>query len=153
MMIRPLSIMKLSKQIRLGISLILCVILIYSGTEKLLNVDSFIINLGKSGYIKTNLVIIVAYTIIILELLIGLFIIFLNDKKFPFIMSTVLFVGFLIYNIVLYNTSNNYDCGCSKLLESLSYSEHLFLVYALIVISLFNTFDWSGLVFKFFRSR
>lgn len=116
-----------------GISLLL----LYTGVEKLLAFDSFLIKIAKSELFPNYTVSAVAVSVILLEIVSSILLFFLPFKRLTLIFSLIIFVFFLLYNIMLYWIGANYDCACSKIFESLSFSQHLVFLSFLIIGLLF----------------
>lgn len=111
--------------LREALGLMFSVILIYTGIIKFNNLEAFYSTLWKSNLFHSDFLIsVIAFGLPVLELILGVLLLF---KKLQRVLSIVvygLFSLFLGYSILLYSFNIN-SCGCGGFFSFLDMREHL----------------------------
>lgn len=111
----------------------------YSGIDKLLHFDNFIVNIGRSPFAPSEFLTEIAVCIIMIEIGLSLL---LFSKKFRklslFLLSCLSFI-FSIYIILMITYSPNLPCSCGGIVNFLNWNEHLALTIYLTLSSIYAT--------------
>uniref|UniRef100_UPI0040481DD9 MauE/DoxX family redox-associated membrane protein n=1 Tax=Roseivirga sp. TaxID=1964215 RepID=UPI0040481DD9 len=105
----------------------------YSGFFKVMNFESFQLNLLKTGFFNNFSIKIIPFFIPILEFSICLLLIF--KTKTGVFLTIFTLLGFTVYIILLNLTGNYSECGCGGLINNLSFPAHLGFNLFLTILS------------------
>lgn len=114
--------------------LLLSIIVFFSYTmiNKATNMTAFLLNIAKTGIFPVDLIDIVAYSALLIELSCIVLLIF-NEKR-GIQASLLMMITFTLYIVVLY-LKNRYEvCGCGGILNGLPFLPHLSINLLIIVI-------------------
>lgn len=115
------------------ISFIISVFFIYTGIFKLINPESFILNISKTGFFNEKLIPYLPYIIGFFELIIAVLI--LTRMFIGQLFFTITMIVFSFY-ITYLNNNNLYEvCGCGGILNGLSYNNHLLINLIFLTLS------------------
>ncbi len=114
----------------------LILFLTYVFVNKVIDIPAFNSNIFKTGLYSSEVAKIMAYLVLIIELLNILFLLF--SKKKGLFISLGMFLIFTIY-ITFLNFTNRYEvCGCGGVLNGLSFEKHLFINLGLVILTLIS---------------
>ena len=121
----------------------LIIFLSYTFLNKVLNYDSFIINIAKTGVFKNWMVDVAAFYALISELLCIVFLVF--NERIGIFVSLLVILSYTIYLSYL-GFNNIYEvCGCGGILNSLPFYWHLIINLLLITLLLYlNSIRWKN---------
>ncbi|MCP1995015.1 MauE/DoxX family redox-associated membrane protein [Flavobacterium sp. HSC-61S13] len=114
------------------VSSFLIIFFSYTAANKFLNLDDFKFNLIKTGLFKDDILPLVAYAAIGMELLCVALLIW--RRKLGMTISLVMMILFTIYIIYLQLSGRYEVCGCGGILNGLKYEYHL--IINMIIIAL-----------------
>jgi uncharacterized membrane protein YphA (DoxX/SURF4 family) len=127
---------KMKKQIILEIICLLYVLLfVYAAVNKLIDVEKFQIQIGKSPLL-TPFASWVAWTIPITEILISILLVIPKSRLVGLYASFSLMVMFTAYIVAILNFSSYVPCSCGGVLEKLGWTEHLIFNIAFVLLAL-----------------
>lgn len=115
------------------IGILFIILFVYAATSKLLAIEQFKIQLGKSPFISIYASWMVWMIPVIELLIVGLFI-FQKHLLVAFYSSFTLMTLFTIYIFLVLNFSDSIPCACGGVLQTLSWMEHL--VFNIIFVAL-----------------
>lgn len=96
---------------------------VYTGGYKMMNIEAFQFNIGRTGIFPENIINTVSYAIIIFESLVIFSLLFKPD--FGVYVYTFAMGMFTVYIIYLYSTNRYEVCGCGGILNGLKFQYHL----------------------------
>lgn len=105
----------------------------YTLMNKLLNIQSFQMNIAKTGVFSNTLIYVVSYLTLFIEFISILFLVF--TKKAGLIFTFFMFSIFTIYIGYLRFFDKYEICGCGGILNGLSFNIHLLINIGLITIT------------------
>lgn len=112
------------------------VFLSYTTFNKLQNIESFQMNLTKTGFFPQKIIPVFSYIVITAEFLTVLMLIFY--KNIGLKIAGLMFLTFTIYISLLQALGKYEVCGCGGILNGLSYKYHitinLFLIFSTLLI-------------------
>ncbi|MDD7530997.1 MAG: hypothetical protein PUK16_08680 [Prevotellaceae bacterium] len=114
--------------------LLLSVIVFFSYTmiNKATNMTAFVLNIAKTGIFPVDLIDIVAYSALLLEL--SCIVLLIYNEKRGIQSSLLMMVIFTLYIVVLY-LKNRYEvCGCGGILNGLPFLPHLSINLFIIIV-------------------
>jgi uncharacterized membrane protein YphA (DoxX/SURF4 family) len=144
---------KLVPIIRTLICYLFITLFIYAAVTKLMDFETFQIQLGQSPLLA-SFAIPISYGIIVIELVTALLLMFDRFRKLALQFSLLLMVMFTTYIIIILNFTPFTPCSCGGVLEKLGWTEHLifnivFVGLALIGIKLTTSnFIWKTYIFQ-----
>lgn len=131
--------MKLSTPIKNNIVTVIgylyVLLFVYAAVSKLLDVETFQVQLGQSPLLSAfaNWV---AWGVVIGELLITGLLLFDKTKQIGFFLAFAMMVMFTTYIIIILNFSSYVPCSCGGILEKMGWTEHLIFNSCFIVLAL-----------------
>lgn len=96
----------------------------YASISKIMDFENFQIQIGQSPLLSAYAGI-VSYSVIIVEILISLLLIFERTRISALYAATALMSAFTIYIYLILNYSDFVPCSCGGILEDLGWTEHL----------------------------
>lgn len=105
----------------------------YTLINKAINVTAFTLNIAKTGIIPAKLVDFVAFSVLLVELLCIILMLFKEKRGIQ--LSLLMMVMFTVYILILYTGGRYEVCGCGGILNGLHFFPH-FLINVLIIILL-----------------
>ncbi len=108
---------------------------VYAAVSKLIDIDTFKIQLGQSPLLSAFAGWI-SWAVIISELLIALLLLFDKTKFIGQFLAYILMVMFTTYIVIILNFSSFVPCSCGGILEKLGWSEHLIFNISFIILSI-----------------
>lgn len=128
---------KLSMQIRGVLAILIALVLFYTAIDKLGHFQLFRGTLKESTWLWIRAdAVFMSWLIPIVELSIVFLLVFPNSRTIGFISAMILFLVFAFYIGSIWFTGKRVPCGCSLLIERLSFKNHLWLNLGLALISL-----------------
>src|SRR5690606_3589570 len=125
----------LKKEIIIKIICYLYVLLfVYAATSKLLDIETFQVQLGQSPLLSAYADMIV-WAIPISEIVIASFLCFKKSKVIGLYAFYFLMIMFTAYIIIILNFTSYTPCSCGGVLEKLGWIEHLYFNLAFIILS------------------
>ncbi|WP_408582583.1 MauE/DoxX family redox-associated membrane protein, partial [Myroides odoratimimus] len=109
---------------------------VYAAISKLITFEAFQVQLTQSPLLSAYANII-AYLVIIVELVIALLLSLKQTKTLGLYLSYGLMVAFTIYIYLILNYSDFIPCSCGGILEKMGWSEHLWFNVMVCVVGLF----------------
>jgi hypothetical protein len=117
-----------------AISIILVVLFVYAALSKIMDFETFRVQLGKSPLLALMSGLI-AYVVPTAELLISLLLVFSRTRLIGFYSSLMLLFLFTAYLIAILNFSYYVPCSCGGILQGMSWRTHIFFNLGFIVLS------------------
>ena len=114
---------------------VIIVFISYTLMNKLLQVESFQLNIAKTGVFSNHIIKPISYFILIIETISIVLLIFF--KKQGILYSLIMFITFTLYIIYLYFLKKYEVCGCGGVLNGLSFEKHLLINVSLIFLTIF----------------
>ncbi|MTG98796.1 hypothetical protein GJV76_11755 [Myroides sp. BIT-d1] len=121
------------------ISYFYILLFVYAAISKLITFEAFQVQLTQSPLLSAYANII-AYLVIIVELVIALLLSLKQTKTLGLYLSYGLMVAFTIYIYLILNYSDFIPCSCGGILEKMGWTEHLWfniIVSLLVLVALF----------------
>jgi hypothetical protein len=115
---------------------ILLFLWIYSFAIKVRNIEAFKLKLARSPIIHQDWILILSYTITILELCAIFLLCFSKLRDWGLYLSFFLLSLFTIYLIILINHPGYSPCGCAGIFEALPLSAHILLNIFVMILNL-----------------
>lgn len=129
------------------VSLLYIVLFVYAAVSKLLDFQTFKVQLGQSPLLSAyaNWV---AYSIPSIELIIAILLITIRFRYIALLASFGLMVMFSVYITIILNYSSFIPCSCGGILSQMNWKDHLifniiFMLIALIAIALYKKTETS----------
>lgn len=116
--------------------------LCYTASNKLVNIESFRINLIKTSLFSVDLAKYFSYVVIVLEAIIILILFF--NKKIGLLLFSFTIAIFTVYISYLRFKGFYEVCGCGGILNGLRYKYHLAINLFLIISSLLSFFIFNS---------
>lgn len=110
-------------------------LIFHSTIEKLIDFNNFTLSVIKTDILASNYSLLLSYLVVILEI-ITLISIFINEKVF-LLFTTLLFLIFSNYIILLRLFDKYSSCGCGGFINTLGFNLHLTLNLTIFIISYF----------------
>lgn len=117
------------------VSLLFILLFVYAAVSKLLDFETFQIQLGQFSLLSTFAEWI-AWGVILIEIFIALLLFFENTRLLGLYMSFFLMILFTVYVFVIINFATYVPCSCGGVLEALGWKDHLIFNVFLMVIAL-----------------
>lgn len=115
----------------------LIIFISYTLWNKLLKIESFQINIAKTGVFSEKFTYIISYITLIIEAISILLLVFFKNKGLKY--TSIMLIIFTIY-ISFLRILNKYEvCGCGGVLNGLSFNIHLIINISLIIITHYLT--------------
>ncbi|WP_321345224.1 MauE/DoxX family redox-associated membrane protein [uncultured Draconibacterium sp.] len=108
---------------------------VYSGISKLLDYETFTVQLAQSPLLSAYAGII-APAVIGLELVLALLLIPKNTRLIGLYASLFLMVAFTIYIYLILNYSDFVPCSCGGIIEKMNWTEHMIFNIAFVILAL-----------------
>ncbi len=116
-----------------GVANLFIVLFVYAAVSKLLDFETFRVQLAQSPLLSAYAGII-AWLVPGVEIMIALFLILPRFRNFALYASFFLMVMFTTYIYIILNFSDFIPCSCGGILEDLSWSQHL--IFNIVIIAL-----------------
>jgi hypothetical protein len=107
----------------------------YTLMNKVLIFDSFLLNISKTGIFPHNLVYLIAYTAILMEV-VAIFLL-LTKKKYGLCFLLGMMFVFTVYIAALFILRRYEVCGCGGILNGLKFEYHLVINMIIMFITLY----------------
>jgi uncharacterized membrane protein YphA (DoxX/SURF4 family) len=124
----------LKKIIPFAVSIFFVILFCYAAISKVLDFENFQVQISASPLLNRSLQFL-AYTIIIVEVLIAGLLCYRKTRNIGLIGSFVLMLVFTGYIVLIMNTSDNLPCSCGGILEKMSWHQHLYFNIGCFVLS------------------
>lgn len=106
------------------ISALLIILFIYTGINKMMDIDKFKYEMGRSPFIE-NMSSFIAYTLPAGEIVLALLLIIKRTKLLGLYLSFMLMAFFTGYIWLMLNYASDLPCSCGGIISQLSWNEHL----------------------------
>lgn len=106
------------------ISALLIILFIYTGINKMMDMDKFKYEMGRSPFIE-NMSSFIAYTLPPGEMLLALLLIIKRTRLLGLYLSFILMALFTGYIWLMLNYANDLPCSCGGIISKLSWHQHL----------------------------
>ncbi|WP_211362140.1 MauE/DoxX family redox-associated membrane protein [Aequorivita antarctica] len=116
------------------ISLLFIVLFVYAAVSKLLDFETFTLQIAQSPFLGPYTGII-AWSVPSLEIIISLLLITSSFRNFGFYASFTLIVMFTAYIVIILNFSDFIPCSCGGIIEKLNWTQHLIFNIVFIVLA------------------
>jgi hypothetical protein len=103
--------------------------------SKVFDINSFQLNIAKTGLFQENIVYFVSYFALTFEFISMTFLVF--KKNIGVVLTFFMFVSFTIYIIFLQLLHRYEICGCGGILNGLSFEKHLIINLTLILFTFY----------------
>lgn len=127
--------MKISKLLIEIIAILIIILWIYTGLNKMLDYSTFKSQLGRSPFIQP-MAGLIAITLPSIELLFAGLLVFKRTRKFGLYLSFGLMLLFTGYIWLMLNYAYDLPCSCGGVLAKLSWSDHLVFNSGYTILSL-----------------
>lgn len=117
-----------------GILSVIIVFFSYTLVNKIINIESFMLNIAKTGVFHIKIIDFVAYLVLFIETLSIVLLIF--KEKLGILLSLSMMIFFTVYIILLQLLGRYEVCGCGGILNGLSFSFHLLINLMVIILLL-----------------
>ena len=129
-------ILKLNNQV---IPYIMAIIFLYSGMEKVIHFEVFMVRFSKISLVYYLGLWPLGYFLVFLEITIAIFLIFSIYRRKTLLFTLLLFVIFTAYLINVINGLGNYTtCACGGIFNFLTISQHIIFNIILIILIFFS---------------
>lgn len=129
--------MKKEKAIEI-ISSLLILLFIYTAISKLLDYPTFALQISKSPFI-TRFAHIVAWGLPVVELIVGLALVFKRTRLLGLYASLFLMTMFTAYIYAMLNHSYHIPCSCGGILSKMSWTTHLWFNIFFVLLCFWAT--------------
>ena len=119
------------------ISVVFIVLFVYAGASKLLDIQTFRVQIGQSPLL-THISNFVSWSIPGIEILVSLILTIPRLRPIGLYCAFTLMVMFTTYIIAILNFSDHIPCSCGGVLENLSWTEHLMFNLGFLLLALFG---------------
>lgn len=116
------------------VSLLFIVLFVYAAISKLLDFETFIVQLAQSPLLSAYADVI-AWAVPSLEILIAILLIITKYRLLAFHAAFTLMVMFTAYIYIILNFSDFIPCSCGGVLEKLSWTQHLIFNLLFIILA------------------
>ncbi|TMI89600.1 MAG: hypothetical protein E6H08_16230 [Bacteroidetes bacterium] len=116
------------------ISVLFIFLFTYTSLTKLMNTAGFIAALKRSPMLA-NSAAIIAWTIILAELIVVLLLLYSPLRAIGFITSFILMLSFTVYIGYMIATASSLPCSCGGILQELSWKNHFLLNIGLTILA------------------
>jgi uncharacterized membrane protein YphA (DoxX/SURF4 family) len=120
------------------ISLLLIILFVYSAVNKLMDVEKFQVQIGKSPLL-THISWLVAWCVPFIEIVISILLAIPRFRLTGLFGAFSLMTIFTTYIIIILNFSDHVPCACGGVLEKLGWTEHLIFNIVFMALSLTAT--------------
>lgn len=103
---------------------LLIILFIYTGLNKMMDIDKFKFEMGRSPFIQ-NMAGFIAYTLPAGEMLLALLLIIKRTRLLGLYLSFTLMALFTGYIWLMLNYANDLPCSCGGIISKLSWTQHL----------------------------
>jgi hypothetical protein len=117
------------------------ILFIYTGLNKMMDIDKFKFEMGRSPFIQ-NMAGLIAYTLPAGEMLLALLLIFKRTKLLGLYLSFALMALFTGYIWIMLNYAYDLPCSCGGIISKLSWHEHL------VFNGIFTAFGVIGIILQ-----
>lgn len=124
----------LKSRIILIITYLFVVLFVYGGVRKMLDVETFMLQIGETLQFKSSAAAI-AWSLIILQLLAGALLLLQPTRRLGLYLSFILMTLFTLYLLLILNFSTYVPCACSGVFPGISWHTHLYVNVALTFIA------------------
>jgi len=100
------------------------ILFIYTGLNKLMEIDKFRVEMGRSPFIQ-NMAPFIAYTLPAGEMMLALALIIKKTRLLGLYLSFALMALFTGYIWLMLNYANDLPCSCGGIISKLSWHDHL----------------------------
>lgn len=116
------------------ISCLLILLFVYAALSKLLDYDTFRVQLGKSPFI-TDFAPIIAWALPVGEILVGLFLAFKRTRLLGLYISLFLMTMFTAYIYIMLHYSYYIPCSCGGILSKMGWDTHFWFNVGFTLLS------------------
>jgi len=116
------------------ISLLFIVLFVYAAISKLLDYETFTLQIAQSPFLGAYAGIVV-WIVPSLEIIISLLLITSSFRNFGFYASFTLMIMFTAYIVIILNFSDFIPCSCGGIIEKLNWTQHLIFNIVFIVLA------------------
>jgi len=109
---------------------------VYAGFSKLLDYETFTVQLAQSPLLSAYAGLI-APAVIVLELVLSLLLMQKNTRLIGLYASLFLMVAFTVYIYLILNYSDFVPCSCGGIIEKMNWTEHMIFNIAFVIMALF----------------
>ncbi|WP_336734288.1 MauE/DoxX family redox-associated membrane protein [Chryseobacterium sp. VD8] len=124
----------LKKIIPFAVSIFFVILFCYAAISKILDFENFQVQISASPFLN-GFSQFLAYTIIIVEVIIAGLLCYRKTRTIGLIGSLVLMVIFTGYTALLLSTNKNLPCSCGGILEKMSWHQHLYFNMGCVILS------------------
>jgi len=117
------------------ISYLFIILFVYASMNKLLDVETFRVQIGQSPLL-TSIAPWIAWVIPISEILIAVMLSIPRFRLLALYASFTLMIMFTAYIVAVLNFGDNIPCSCGGVLEKLGWTEHLIFNIGFVLLSL-----------------
>lgn len=128
-------------RLTLIMSFLLSIFFIYTGAFKLISIDSFRINVSKTGVFSEHVIIYLPYVLATVEF--GIAVLLILKPKYGSLLFSFTMLFFTFYITFLYNNNLYEICGCGGVLNGLEFKYHLSINIVVILLSLLMYYGYS----------
>ena len=122
------------------ISYFFILLFIYAGFSKVLDFENFQVQIAQSPILSAYAGLI-SYSVIIVEIIIVLCLVFPRTRLIGLYSSTALMSAFTVYIYLILNYSDFIPCSCGGILEKLGWTEHLIFNLLCVVLGITSVID------------
>lgn len=122
------------------ISYFFILLFIYAGFSKVLDFENFQVQIAQSPILSAYAGLI-SYSVIIVEIIIVLCLVFPRTRLIGLYSSTALMSAFTVYIYLILNYSDFVPCSCGGILEKLGWTEHLIFNLLCVVLGISSVID------------
>ncbi len=130
--------------INFAISTILGLLMLYSGSSKLLDFHNFTEQIDKSPFLYNRFEIL-PVLLITIETVLGVLLLTRYKRKLVLYFHLYLMSSFTVYIYLMMQKASYLPCACMGIFESLSWQEHLWVNIILVVLNLIAIFIGTDL--------
>jgi len=115
------------------VSCFFILLFVYASVSKLIDFENFQVQIAQSPLLSAYAGVI-SYTVIIVELIIVLLLIFPSSRLIGLYLSTALMSAFTVYIFLILNYSDFVPCSCGGILEKMGWTEHLIFNISCVIM-------------------
>lgn len=116
------------------ISLLFVILFVYAAVNKLMDVEKFQVQIGRSPLL-TPFALILSWTIPLVEIVISLAVATSRYRLIGLYAAFSLMIMFTGYIVAILNFSDDIPCSCGGVLEKLGWTEHLIFNVCFVVLA------------------
>ncbi|MGF2412933.1 MauE/DoxX family redox-associated membrane protein [Ferruginibacter sp.] len=133
-------LLKNTKWITATINSLLVILLVYTGTSKLIDHNLFKEQLARMGYLK-SVAAFLSIALPVSEILTGVFIAFKSTTQIGLWSASILMTVFTLYvALMLADNKTKLPCSCGGVIKALSWKNHLWLNTFFMLAAWLNTY-------------